>query len=552
MPTEDNIKISGIYDYVIVGGGSAGSILASRLTEDGVTSVCVLEAGPSDRHPYVRIPAGFIKLAYDPSYTFPFLTEPSEGTAGRRILIPQGRMVGGSSSLNGLVFSRGQRADYDHWAERGNQGWGYLDVLPYFKRIERHIGSGDPRLRGTEGPIPVTQTDFIHPLCEAFMAGVANAGIPRNPDFNGQDQAGVGYMQRSVHRGRRHSAAHVYLKPAMSRGLIDLRTKTTVLRLLFEGSRSVGALCLRGRNGKPHQIRARREVIVCAGTINSPKLLQISGIGPAAVLNDLGIPVRHDLPVGDNFRDHYGVRVVARVKGVKTVNELSRGLSLVNQTARWLIGKPSVLSLSTALVHWFWKSEEGLNAPDFQGVFTPASFKEGVMGMLDDYPGMTAGVNQHRPESAGYVRAKSRDPFEHPVVQPNYLAERADQQVVIKGLKLARQLLRSAELAAYFDHETMPGPDVTTDNEWLDYARRFGNTNYHLVGTCRMGRADDLTAVLDDQLRVHGVTGLRVVDASIMPTMPSANTHAATLMVAEKASDMIRGLSPQPRVEGVA
>ena len=374
MPIEDNVSVAGTYDFVIVGGGSAGCILASRLTEDGVTSVCVLEAGPSDRHPYVRIPAGFIKLAYDPSYTFPFLTEPSEGTAGRRILIPQGRMVGGSSSLNGLVFSSGQRADYDHWAERGNQGWGYLDVLPYFKRIERHIGSGDPRLRGSAGPIPVTQTDFIHPLCEAFMAGAASAGIPRNPDFNGQDQAGVGYMQRSVHRGRRHSAAHVYLKPAMSRRLIDLRTKTTVLRLLFEESRAVGALCLRGRNGKPHEIRARRGVIVCAGTINSPKLLQISGIGPAAVLNDLGIPVRRDLPVGDNFRDHYGVRVVARVKGVKTVNELSRGPRLVGQAVRWLMGKPSVLSLSTAPRPLVLEIRRGAECARFSGCLYAGQF----------------------------------------------------------------------------------------------------------------------------------------------------------------------------------
>lgn len=384
------------------------------------------------------------------------------------------------------------------------------------------------------------------------MTGAARAGIPRNPDFNGLDQMGVGYMQRSVHRGRRHSAAHVYLKPALATGRVDLRTKTTVARLLVQDDRAVGVLCVRGRDGTPHEIRARREVIVCAGTINSAKLLQISGIGPAILLRDLDIPVRCDLPVGENFRDHYGVRVVARVKGVKTINELSRGPRLMVQFVRWLIGKPSVLSLSSALVHWFWKSEEGLNSPDFQGVFTPASFKEGVMGLLDDFPGMTAGVNQHRPESVGFVRARSGDPFQHPVIQPNYLADQVDQKVVVRGLKLARELLRSPELEPYFERETLPGKDVNTDEEWLDYARRYGNTNYHLIGTCRMGQANDRTTVVDDRLRVHGVSGLRVVDASVLPSMPSANTHAATLMVAEKASDMIRGLPPLPRVEGVA
>ncbi len=539
------------FDYVIVGGGSAGSVLAHRLTEDGTARVCVIEAGPRDWHPYIRIPAGFMKTFFDPRVTFPFHTAAVAGAADRQIHLPQGRVVGGSSSVNGMFFSRGQRGDYDDWAARGNQGWGYEDVLPYFKRIERFSGAGDDRLRGRDGPLPVTVTDLQHPLCEAFMAGARGLGLPPNDDYNGAVQDGVGYIQRTVYRGQRHSAARAYLKPAIRQGRVSLRHDATVTEILFDGARAVGVRYQRGRGGRSETIHARREVIVSAGTINSAKILQLAGIGPAAVLRKLGIPVRRDLPAGENFRDHYGVRMVARVRGVRTLNEDVRGIRFLGQVARWLTGRPSVLGVGPALVHWYWKSEPGLNSPDFQGVFTPGSSREGVMGLLDKAPGLTLGMNQHRPESIGWVHARSRDAFDDPEIQPNYLDDPHDQRVLVSGLKVGRQILQSPELSPYIERETIPGPDVNTDDEWLDFARRSGNTNYHLVGTCRMGATSDPTTVVDPALRVHGIEGLRVVDASIMPTMVSANTYAATLMIAEKASDMILGRPPLTPVEGI-
>ena len=539
------------FDYVIIGAGSAGCVLAHRLTEDEGVTACVLEAGPPDRHPYLHIPAGFIKVVFDPRFSWPFQTEPGAAIGGRRIALPQGKTVGGSSSINGMIFNRGQRSDYDRWAKAGNRGWGYVDVLPYVRRIERRIGELDARYRGTEGPLPITSTDLIHPLCEAFIAGAANAGIPRNPDFNGASQEGVGYMQRSIFRGRRQSAARVYLKSALRTKRVDLRTGATVVRILFEGKRAVGVSYVPDRAAAPVTIQARREVLVCAGAINSPKLLQLSGIGPGHLLQRLGIPVQRELPVGDNLRDHFSVRVVARVRNCRTINELARGPRLVGQVARWMLGRPSVLALSPALVHWFWKSDPALTSPDIQGIFTPASYKEGFMGLLDDFPGMSAGVNQHRPESAGYVHARSSDPFADPIIQPNYLTHPKDQQTLVTGIKQARSLLRTPELADFFAGEQLPGPAAASDSDLLAFAQEYGTTSFHVVGTCRMGPASDSTAVVDDELRVHGTAALRIVDASVMPNIPSANTYAATLMIAEKAADMIRGRPPLARISGV-
>ncbi len=539
------------FDYIIVGAGSAGSVLAQRLTEDPGVTVCVFEAGPSDWHPYLHVPAGFIKTVFDPRFSWRFQTEPGEAIGGRRIALPQGRVVGGSSSINGMIFNRGQRADFDAWAEAGNRGWGYLDILPYFRRIERVVGDADERYRGRDGQLSVTRTDLKHPLCEAFIAGAAGAGIPANPDFNGETQAGAGYMQRSIYRGWRQSTAKTYLRRAIRTGRVDLRTETTVVGITFEGKRATGVSYMRRGQSQPGAIQARREVLVAAGALNSPKLLQLSGIGPAHVLRPLGIAQRRDLPVGENLRDHFSVRVVARVRGCRTINDLARGHRLVGQVARWALGMPSILALSPALVHWFWKSDPRLNAPDLQGIFTPASYKEGLIGLLDDFPGMTVGVNQHRPESAGWVRARSPDPAVDPAIQPNYLAEAHDRDVLVKGIRLARSLLRSKELAPYFVEESLPGAAATSDDDLLAFARKYGTTSYHLVGTCRMGRANDRTAVVDDELRVHGVDGLRVVDASVMPNIPSANTHAATLMIAEKAADIIRGRPALPHVAGV-
>ncbi|MDQ4059919.1 MAG: GMC family oxidoreductase N-terminal domain-containing protein [Pseudomonadota bacterium] len=528
------------FDYIVVGSGPAGSLLADRLTEDGLSTVCALEAGIADRSPLIRIPVGFVKTLYNPIFTWPFTSEPNEATAGRSISLPQGKLVGGSSSINGLVYSRGQPADFDDWAARGNEGWSYRDVLPYFKRSERRIGPGDDRYRGRRGALPITNPDWPSALCEAFIECAGELGIPRNDDYNGPVQEGAGYFQRTIERGRRISTADAFLHPAVARGGVDLRIEAQALSIVFEGRRATGVRYRQG--GSDRTVLARREVILCCGTLNSPKLLQLSGVGPGALLQQYGIPVVHELPgVGENLRDHYTVRIAARAKAVATINERSRGWRLGVEIARWLAGRPSIMALSPSLVHVFWKSRPELTRGDIQVLFTPASYKEGKVYVLDDFPGMTCGARQQRPESTGYVRIRSADPLELPIVQPNYLADPRDQAVIVAALKIARALLRTKALARYFVEETLPGAAVASDDEWLDFARRRGSTAYHLVGTCRMAPRSDPTAVVDQQLRVHGLEALRVVDASIMPQVPSANTLAATLMVAEKAADMIRG-----------
>ena len=529
------------FDYVIVGAGAAGSVLAARLTEDPGTTVCVLEAGPPDRNPWIHIPAGFIKTLVDPSCTWQFKTEASSNTGGRRIATTQGRTLGGSSSVNGMIYNRGQPDDLNNWAQRGNRGWGYDDVLPYYRRTERRMGFGGER-RGREGSLPVTDMDWINPVSEAFIAGCVGMGIPRNPDYNSGDQAGVGYFQRAILRGRRVSAARAFLKPAMARPNVEVRTDARASSILFEGKRAVGVRYLKRRGGAAHEVRARREVILSSGTVNTARLLQVSGVGPAALLSRLGVPVVHELrSVGENFRDHYASRIVVRAKpGVRTLNQLARGVRLGAEVARWGLGRPSILATAPSHVHVFWKSFEGLDAPDLQCVFTPGSYAEGKVYVLDDYPGVTAGAWQHRPESTGWVRARSADVWEDPEIQPNYLADPMDRRIHLGGIRLLRRMLSTPELGPFLDAETLPGADVQGDDELLDFAYRNGSTTYHLIGTARMGPATDPTSVVDDRLLVHGMEGLRVVDASVMPSMPSANTYATTLMIAEKAADMIR------------
>ncbi|WP_088159043.1 GMC family oxidoreductase [Achromobacter xylosoxidans] len=528
------------FDYVIVGSGAAGSILANRLSADGST-VCVLEAGPPDRSPYLHIPAGFIKAVFNKKYAWQFSSEGTAQTNGRRVPIPQGRTLGGSTSINGLVYNRGQAADFDHWAALGNTGWSYDEVLPYFKSMERRVG-GDDRYRGRQGELPVTDIDWIHPLCEAFIAGAVEQGIPRNPDYNGADQAGVGYFQRTIDRGWRMSTAKCFLKPAMGRKNLEVRTYAQATRILFDDGKAAGvAYCHPAHPSQVRAVRARREVIVSCGAINTPKLLQLSGLGPAELLRRHNIDVVCDLPgVGENLSDHYSVRVVARVKNSQTMNQLVKGLSLAGQISRWMMKRPSIMALSPSLLHYFWKSTPDLALPDLQGVFTPASYKEGYVGMLDDFPGMTAGVWQHRPESRGQVRIRSADPLQDPVILANYLENERDQMTLVRGIRLARQLLRSQALSQYFDSEVLPGPLCESDSELLDFARRYGVSSYHVNGTARMGQADDKYAVVDPQLRVHGVGNLRVIDSSVMPAMPSANICAATMMIGNKAADLIK------------
>ncbi|HET7887845.1 MAG TPA: GMC family oxidoreductase N-terminal domain-containing protein [Bradyrhizobium sp.] len=534
------------FDYVIIGAGSAGCVLANRLSEDASTKICLLEAGPRDWHPYIHLPAGFIKTFHMRSVNWAYQQEPGPWTGGRSIYAPRGKTLGGSSSINGHIYNRGQRQDFNTWAQLGNRGWGYADVLPYFKRLEKRIGPGDDTYRGREGNLTVTTMDWKDPLCEAFMEGAVSLGIPRNPDYNGAIQEGVSYAQRTIKNGLRVSAATAFLHPAIKRGNIDVRTHAHVTEIVFEGKRAVGVRYRRGgRNGTLHEVRAAREVILSGGAYNSPQLLQLSGVGSPELLQSHGIEVRHALPgVGEGLQDHYAPRSVARVKNIKTINERRQGLRLVGEAFKWVTTRRGLLSLSPTMVYCFWHSGETTESSDLQLTFTPASYKEGVQGTLEDLPGMTVTSWQQRPESRGYVRIRSGDPFVQPVIQTNYLTADLDRRIVVAGMKLARRLLKSEPLAPYYDYEDFPGPDVQTDEEFLQAATKRGTTTFHPGCTCRMGPADAAWAVVDDQLRVHGLDGLRVVDASVMPRMISANLNASTQMIADKASDMIRGKAP--------
>jgi choline dehydrogenase len=529
------------FDYVIVGGGSAASLLANRLSADGRATVCVLEAGPRDRSIFFSIPAGFFKTFRNPKVTWGLMSEPSSGTDARQIALVQGKVLGGSGSINGLVYNRGQAADFDQWAQFGNKGWSYDDVLPYFKKTERRVGSGDNAYRGRDGGIVVSDIEWKHPLCEAFLDGAESLGVARNPDYNGAYQDGVGYLQRFIENGRRSAAGRVFLHPAMRRANVDVRCESHVTKLLVEGKRAVGVRYQTSRDASPREIGARREVIVSAGATASPKLLQISGIGPRELLGKLGIPVIHELPgVGENFQDHYACRIVARVRDdVKTINQLARPPLLWWEVAKWMMGKPSVLDLQPSLLYGFWRSSPGLENPDIQFISSPGSYKPGAVYMLDDFPAITCGFFQQRPRSTGYVRAISQDPFEMPAAQPNYLADSEDRRVLVAGFRMGRRLLSTPAMSRFVVAEQLPGKDVNTDDELLDFGRKTGTTIFHMVGTCKMGPATDGMAVVDPELRVHGMQALRVVDASVMPRVVSANTYASTLMIAEKAADLI-------------
>ena len=532
------------FDYVIVGAGAAGCVLTNRLTEGDANSVCVLEAGGMDRHPFIHIPGGFTKTLYGDRFLWPFVTEPSESLNGRTVAVPQGRVVGGSSSVNGMVYNRGQAADFDTWAQMGNRGWGFGDLLPYFKRSETRIGDGDDRVRGRGGELPITDIDWINPLAEAFIDAAVAMGIPRIPDYNSGTQFGTGYFQRYIHRGRRISAAKAFLRPARRRRSTALRTRVQVVAVMLEEGRAVGVR-YRDGDGREKTVLARKEVILSAGAVNSPKLLHLSGIGSPELLQDIDITVKIPIEgVGENLRDHYSVRMTARAKNVATINEAARWPRLPLEVMKWLAGRPSVLALCPTIGFVHGKSHPDLDDADMRILFTPGSYEEGKVYVLDSHPGMTCGAAQPRPESVGYVRAVSADPADPPIVQPNYLAAETDQRITLAGLKLVRALFNSPQLAPYFDHETLPGADVQTDDELLDFSRRRGNTGYHLIGTCRMGPESDARAVVDDELRVRGVDGLRVIDASIMPILPSANTFASTIAIAEKGADMVLGRRP--------
>ena len=534
------------YDYVIVGAGSAGCVLANRLSENPDHKVCLLEAGPPDWNPFIHIPAGFVKTLKDPSVNWLFETQPSWGTNGRVIAAPRGKTLGGSSSINGLVYNRGQAMDFDSWAQLGNRGWGYADILPYFKRLETRLGKGDPLYRGQSGEQVITDLDWRHPLCDAFVQAARDMGMPVNEDYNGRTQEGVTYVQRTAKGRLRYSAAKAFLTPAKSRPNLHIITNAHTTSIQVEGGRATGVTFAKGgRHGIQQQVLASREVILSSGVVGSPHLLELSGIGNGDHLRALGLDVVHHLPgVGENLRDHYAPRFTGRAKNTSTINELTRGPKLLGEVGKYLLGRPSILGLGPTLVYCFWHSDPAIRNHDLQLTFAPASYKEGVQSEIDTEPGFTCAAWQQRPESRGFIHARTSDPFDKPVIQPNYLDAEEDRRVVLAGMKLARQLMHSSALAPYLDHEVYPGHQVSSDDELLQVARERGTTTYHMMGTCRMGPSTDPTAVVDDSLSVHGLKGLRVIDASVMPTMLSANLNAGAMMIGEKGSDLVLGKPP--------
>ncbi|MXQ10592.1 GMC family oxidoreductase [Microvirga makkahensis] len=524
------------FDYIIVGGGTAGCVLANRLTANSKNSVLMLEAGGTDSGFWISIPAGFSKLLTNAKYNWRFQTEPEENVYNRTIVVPRGKGLGGSTLINGMIFVRGQAQDYDLWAQMGATGWSFQDVLPYFKRLEA-FEDGESELRGGSGPLHIVRVAERPPISEAFIEAAKQAGFPRNPDYNGASQEGFGYYQVNQHKGRRWSAADAYLRPALSRPNLKVQTLAHVTRINFEGRRAVG---VRYRIGnEEREVRARAEVILAAGAVQTPHLLELSGVGDPGTLASAGIPVFHALPgVGNNYIDHFATRMNWRVKLPVTLNELTRGWRLGLAVGQYFLTRKGILTYGTGLAHGFVKTRPELETPDVQYFFMHASYANAGERKLDREPGMTIGVTQLRPESRGSIHIKSPDPMAPPAIRPNFLSARTDQESLIGGMRIARRIIEQPAMDRYRAYEMNPGSNVNTDDEWLDFARRNGQTIYHAIGTCSMGKSP--RAVVDERLRVHGLEGLRIVDASVMPAMVSANTAAAVMMIAEKGSDLVQ------------
>ena len=523
------------YDYIIVGAGSAGCVLANRLSADPRTRVLLLEAGGRDRNPWIHIPVGYFKTMHNPATDWCYLTEPDPGLNGRRIQWPRGKVLGGSSSINGLLYIRGQAQDYDHWRQLGNAGWAFDDVLPYFKKCENQERGGDD-YHGTGGPLDVSDTRIRRPLCDAFIEACTQVGIPARDDFNGAEQEGAGYFQLTARGGRRCSTAVGYLRPAERRANLTVETRAQVHRLLFEGERAAGvAYAIKGER---REAKARGEVLLSAGTIGSPQILQLSGIGPAALIQRHGIEVRRDLPgVGENLQDHLQIRAIYKVTKPMTLNdEVHNPLRKMWMGIEYALFRTGPMTLAASLVAVFAKTRPGLETPNIQYHVQPFSADSPGEG-LHRYSAFTASVCQLRPESRGRIEIVSPDPDAYPAIQPNYLSAREDQEVAVTAMKLTRRICAAPAIAPLIAEELQPGPRIVGDAELLDSAREISTTIYHPVGTCKMG--SDPMAVVDARLRVHGVRGLRVVDASIMPTLVSGNTNAPAIMIGEKAADMI-------------
>jgi choline dehydrogenase-like flavoprotein len=522
-------------DFIIVGAGSAGCALAARLSEDPATRVILIEAGGEDRNRWIHIPLGFGKTFADASVNWCYETEPDPGAAGRRVFWPRGKVLGGSSSINGMVYIRGQAEDFDHWRQLGNTGWSFDDVLPYFKRSEHQVRGADA-FHGTGGPLCVSDVEH-HPICEAFIETAHALGFPRNDDFNGAGQDGVGWHQTTTRNGRRCSTAVGYLRPAMGRANLAVVTEALAEKIVFDGRRATGVAFRRG--GEVLIARARREIVLSGGAVNSPQLLMVSGVGPAAHLGELGISVVADVPgVGQSLQDHYSAPIKLKCALPVTVNDVmlsnARKLKVGLQYYMFHTGPLATISSPAAL---FARTRPELASPDIKCSVSPFSADRPQDG-LHPWSGFTTIVYQLRPESRGEIRLKTPDPREPPAMHPNYLATETDQRTIVDGLKLLRRLLAQPPLARFVREEMLPGPDVASDAQLLDHARRRGGTVYHPTSTCKMGV--DSMAVVDPELRVRGIEGLRVADASIMPTVVSGNTNAATIMIGEKLADLLR------------
>lgn len=531
------------YDYIIVGAGSAGCVLANRLTADGKHSVLLLEAGGKDSSPMIHIPIGYATTLKDPRVNWLYETEADPTSGNRPHIWPRGKVLGGSSSINGLLYVRGQAADFDQWAQLGCTGWSHADVLPYFRKAEGNERLGNDENHGGDGPLNVSDPRDTHPISDAVIKAGVEAGLPFNNDVNGASQDGISYFQMTVKNGRRWSLAMAYLRPAMQRANLTVEVHAQAERVTMEGKRATGVRYT--QNGTSIEAKARREVILSGGAVNSPQLLELSGIGDPDVLAAAGVPVVHALKgVGANLQDHYVVGASFRLHDCISVNELSRGWRLMREVARYVTQRKGLLTLSAAHIQAYIRTRPGLSGPDVQYHILPASMDVEALAVtgkleLERQPGLTIAACQLRPESRGSIHIKTAAPMDRPAIRPNYLADATDQATIVAGLRWARTLAAQPALAPWMGAEIRPGAAADSDADLLDYARAFGSTIYHPVGTAAMGRADDPNSVVDPQLRVHGIMGLRVVDASVMPRLVSGNTNAATVMIAEKAAEMI-------------